>query len=218
MTLGQRFARLATGSVVRVPALWPLFRPLLRRQFDALAPVWDELGSPERLRSYEAGLAAVPVAPRRALDLGTGTGRGAFGIARRWPDAEVVGVDIAEAMLAEARSRTPPDLSKRVRFETADAARLPYADASFDLVALANMIPFPAELARVLAPGGHLVVAYSLGAETPIYVAPARLRRAVERHGFQHLADVAEGQGTALVARRQETGGRLPAHGRASST
>lgn len=218
MTPGQRFARLVTGAVVRVPAAWPLLRPLIRRQFEALAPMWEELASPERLVAYEAALAEVPVPPRRALDLGTGTGAGAFSLARRWPEAEVVGADLAEAMLAVARERTPPELAPRLRFDAADAARLPYADESFDLVALSNMIPFPSELARVLVPGGYLVVAFSRGAETPIYVPTDRLRGALQRHGLAQVADVAAGPGTALVARRQETGGRLPAHGRASST
>jgi SAM-dependent methyltransferase len=218
VTAGQRLARLATEAVTRAPVTWPLFRPLIRRQFDRLAPVWDELGSPQRLAAYEAALDVVDGPARRALDLGTGTGAGAFHIARRWGGAEVVGVDISEEMLAEARRRTPPELAGRVRFEAADAARLPFPDGSFDLVALSNMIPFAAELARVLAPGGLLVVAFSLGPRTPIYLPPRRLRPLLERHGFVHVADAAAGPGTALVARRQETGGRRSAHGRASSS
>ena len=43
MTLGQRFARLVTDVVVRFPALWRLFRGPLTRNFDRLAPTWDEL-------------------------------------------------------------------------------------------------------------------------------------------------------------------------------
>jgi ubiquinone/menaquinone biosynthesis C-methylase UbiE len=218
VTPGQRLARLVTEAVVRVPAAWPLLRPLVRRLFDRLAPVWDQLGSPERLVAFEAALDEVTVTPRRVLDLGTGTGSAAFSMAQRWPEAELVGVDLAEGMVAVARRQTPPELAPRLRFERADAAHLPYAPGSFDLVALSNMIPFPAELARVLAPGGHLVVAFTHGAGTPIYVPAARLRRALERHGFTHVADVAAGPGTALVARRQETGGRRSAQGRACSS
>lgn len=217
MTAGQWFARLATALVVRVPAAWPLLRPLVRRQFEGLAAEWDERASPERLVAYEAALEHVE-APRRALDLGTGTGAGAFALARRWPEARVVGADLAEAMVVLARERTPPELAPRVEFQVADAARLPYPDGSFDLVALSNMIPFPPELARVLAPGGHLVVAFSRGAGTPIHVPPEQLLAVLERHGFAHVADVTAGPGTALVARRQETGGRRSAHGRASSS
>jgi SAM-dependent methyltransferase len=206
MTLGQRFARLATSVLVRLPALWPIFRPLLRRQFDRLAPEWDEMRAPRSLEPYQAALEVVPGEPRRALDLGTGTGAGAFRIARRWPGAEVVGADIAEGMLEEARARMPPELAGRVRFELADATRLPYAAGAFDLIALANMIPFPRELARALAPGGHLVVAFSRGDRTPIYVSPGRLRRVLERNGFAHVADLAAGEGISVLARRAEAG------------
>ena len=41
MTFGQRFARLVTTVVVRVPFLWRFFRRRLTRNFDRLAPEWD---------------------------------------------------------------------------------------------------------------------------------------------------------------------------------
>ena len=104
-------------------------------------------------------------------------------------------------MLAEARDRTPPELADRVRFDEADAERLPYPDASFDLVSLANMIPFFDELARVTAPGGTVVFSFSVGAETPIYVPSEVLRRELSKRGFTDFADFAAGAGTALTAR-----------------
>jgi ubiquinone/menaquinone biosynthesis C-methylase UbiE len=158
---------------------------------------------PAHLAAFEAALDTLPQAPARALDLGTGTGHGAFAIARRFPEAEVVGVDLAEAMVAVARAKTPPELDPRVRFEQADASRLPFADGSFDLVGLANMIPFFDELARVVAPGGHAVFGFSAGSATPIYVPSSRLRAELERRGFTEFADVAAGRGTALVARKR---------------
>lgn len=200
--LGKRFARLVTSVVVRSPSLWRVFRTPMRRQFDRLGPRWDTLRDPDHLASYEAALASLDGAPRRALDLGTGTGAGAFAIARRWPEAEVVGVDLAEGMVEEARRKTPPELAGRVRFEQADAARLPFPDASFELVGLANMIPFFDELERVLAPGGAAVFGFSLGEKTPIYVPPARLRPELERRGFSDFAEIQAGKGSALVARK----------------
>lgn len=199
MTRAQRFARLVTDVVVRAPALWPLFRPVLTRIFDAVAPRWDALKSPDRLTAFEAALDLVPGAPARVLDLGTGTGDAALAVARRWPQADVLGLDVSEEMIAKARLKAGGD---RVRFERADARRLPVPDASFDLVAMNNMIPFFAELGRVVAPGGHVVVAFSQGANTPIYVQPERVRRELGRRGFGVLGELAAGPGTAIVARR----------------
>ena len=200
--LGRKFARFTTNQVVRRPGLWPLFRRLTRWQFDRIAPQWDEMRTGEAFAPLEAALGSMESPPGRALDLGTGTGRAAFLLARRYPEAEVVGVDIAPAMLAEARRLTPPELQGRVRFEGADAEHLPYPDSSFDFVSLANMIPFFPELGRVTAPGGTVVFSFSGGANTPIYVPPEVLRQELAKRGFTEFADFAAGNGTALVARK----------------
>jgi SAM-dependent methyltransferase len=205
-TLGRKFARLTTNAVVRRPALWRVFRGLMRRQFDAIAPRWETMRMPDSLAPFEAGLAAVEPAPKRALDLGTGTGAGARAVASRFPEAEVVGADLSERMLDEARRTLPPDVADRVRFEVADASRLPYDSGAFDLVTLANMIPFFDELSRVLAPGGHALFAFSGGAGTPIYVPPERLRSELDRRGFAEFAEFDTGRGTALLARKAERG------------
>ena len=204
--LGRKFARFTTNQVVRWPRAWPLFRWLTRRQFDRIAPVWDEMRSAEAFAPLDAALDWLDTAPSRVLDLGTGTGRAAFLLARRYPEAEVVGVDLAPAMLAEARKLTPPELAGRVRFEEADAEHLAYPDASFDLVSLANMIPFFPELARITAPGGAVVFSFSGGAETPIYVPLELLRKELSKLGFAEFADFAVGRGTALAARKPPGG------------
>jgi ubiquinone/menaquinone biosynthesis C-methylase UbiE len=200
--IGRRFARLTTDAVVRRPRLWPLFRGLMRRQFDMIAPGWDAMRSPGHLAPLEAALAAVGVSPDRVLDVGTGTGAAAIMLAERFPDGEVIGVDLSERMLSEARRNLPPQLASRVRFESADAAALPYEDSSFELVTLANMIPFFDELARVVKPGGRLICSFSSGATTPIYVPAERLRDALERRGFTEFANIAAASGTAFVARK----------------
>jgi ubiquinone/menaquinone biosynthesis C-methylase UbiE len=204
--LGRKFARFTTNQVVRWPRAWPIFRWLTRRQFDRIAPVWDEMRSAEAFAPLDAALGSLDTAPSRVLDLGTGTGRAAFLLARRYPAAEVVGVDLAPAMLAEARKLTPPELAGQVRFEEADAEHLPYPDAWFDLVSLANMIPFFPELARITAPGGAVAFSFSGGAETPIYVPPELLRKELSKRGFTEFAEFAVGRGTALVARKPPGG------------
>jgi ubiquinone/menaquinone biosynthesis C-methylase UbiE len=204
MSLGRRFARVATNAAVARPRAWRAFRWLMRAQFDRLAPNWDAMRRHDAFASLERALDALPEPPRHVLDLGTGTGRAALLAARRFPRADVLGVDLAAGMLAEARTLTPPELAQRVRFEVADAARLPLDDSSFDLVILANMIPFFDELDRVLAPGGQLAVSFSAGPETPIWVPPERLRRELADRGFTDFADFEGGGGTALLARKAD--------------
>jgi len=200
-SLGRRFARLATNAVVRRPRVWRFFRGPLRRQFDRLASQWDEIIQPDHLAAFERALEQVDPPPRRALDLGTGTGMAALAVARRFPGAEVVGVDLADSMIDAARRKTD-----RVRFEVGDASALRFEDGAFDLVTHANMIPFFDELARVVGPGGYVVFGFSGGSETPIYVDPGRLRGELERRGFTHFAELEVGRGTAFLARKTERG------------
>jgi SAM-dependent methyltransferase len=203
-TVGQRFARLVTNAVVASPELWRVFRGLTRRQFDAMAPTWDARRPPEAFAALEAALDALPEAPVRALDVGTGTGKAAFVVAEHFPDADVVGVDISARMLDEARRLTPAELAGRVSFQVADGSSLPFGDGEFQLVSLANMIPFFDEIARIVAPRGSVVMSFSAGPQTPIYVPPERLRTALRKRGFTEFADFRAGGGTALLARRAD--------------
>lgn len=200
MNRGQRQARRITTVAVRLPFLWPLLRGRMTRYFDDLAPHWDAMTSPERLVAFQAALEHVPGEPRSIVDLGTGTGDGAIALAERWPDAEVVGIDVSDEMLEEARRKAP-----KLRFEVGDGSRLDVPDGAFDLVAMNNMIPFVDELARVVRPGGHALFAFSRGDETPIYVPSGLLRDKLGRAGFEITAEISAGPGTAMVARRLET-------------
>ena len=154
---------------------------------------------PDSLAPFEAALDRVGGPVGRALDVGTGTGAGALEIAKRFRDADVVGLDVSRAMLEEARRLAPT-----IEFVVGDASALPFGEGEFDLVAHANMIPFPDETARVLRPGGWTLYAFSAGPETPIYVAPDRLRRELERRGFTDFAEITAGRGNAVLARRGE--------------
>jgi SAM-dependent methyltransferase len=95
----------------------------------------------------------------RVLDVGCGTGSLTFAAAERSPTAEVVGCDIAEPLLARARSANPHP--GRVRFEQGDACALPYPDSEFGRVLSGLVLMFvpdgplaAREMARVARPGG----------------------------------------------------------------
>jgi SAM-dependent methyltransferase len=199
---GKKFARLTTRAVVARPELWPFFRGPLRAQFDALAPDWEEILGDEALAPLVAALDRLDHAPERVLDLGTGTGKAARLVAERFPQADVLGVDLSPAMVEQARGLLPPEPAGRVRFEVADASALPFDAAQFDLVLLLNMIPFFDELARVTAPGGTVVVAHVSGPSTPIWTPPDTLRAHLAAVGFERFEELAAGEGTALLARK----------------
>ena len=201
-TAGRCFARLTTQVVVARPVLWRLFRRPMRRQFGSLASSWDGRMGPEGLVPLGAALDRLGEPPRKALDLGTGTGKAARVVAKRFPDAEVVGVDLAPEMVEEAQRLLPLELAGRVSFQVADGANLAFADGSFDLVVLQNMIPFFEELGRVTASGGRVIFAFSRGAETPIWVPPAKLRARLGEVGFGDVEEIAAGAGVAVLAAR----------------
>jgi malonyl-CoA O-methyltransferase len=195
---------MTTRAVVARPWAWRFFRGPLRRQFDRLAAGWEARLGPEALIPLETALDRLTGPPRRVLDLGTGTGKAARVVAKRFPQAEVVGVDLSPAMIEQARRVLPAELSGRVRFDVADASRLPFEDGAFDLVLLLNMIPFFEELARVTAPGARVVAASSFGPQTPIYVPPGTLRKHLAPLGFGDFEELPAGEGIAFLATRKD--------------
>jgi demethylmenaquinone methyltransferase/2-methoxy-6-polyprenyl-1,4-benzoquinol methylase len=97
--------------------------------------------------------------PRSVLDLATGSGDLALAMQKAMPQARIVGADFCLPMLQEAARKGLHPLV------VADGTRLPFADGSFDAVTVAfglrNMESWPValrEMARALAPGGHLLV------------------------------------------------------------
>jgi SAM-dependent methyltransferase len=196
--------RALNNLVIRAPWLWPLLRGPTNRFFSARAPGWDErtgAGGTEHLTPLAAAALHVSPAPERILDVGCGTGEGTLFFAREFPQARVRGLDISEEMIAAAQAKTGLDPEGRVAFKVGDAADLPYAEDSFDLVAQLNMPPFFDEMARVLRPGGHVIVASSWGSRTPFYTRPGLLRWKFLQHGVEPVEIGRAGAGTFYVGR-----------------
>jgi demethylmenaquinone methyltransferase/2-methoxy-6-polyprenyl-1,4-benzoquinol methylase len=148
------------------PAAGTLEEPQVRAMFDRIASFYDLMNSVmtaglhHRWRSRAADLAAVG-AGDRVLDVATGTGDLAVELARRvGPEGKVIGSDFSEEMLAHARRKAP-----ELTFEWGNALELPYPDASFRAATVgfgarnfSDLDRGLAEMARVVQPGGRVVV------------------------------------------------------------
>jgi demethylmenaquinone methyltransferase / 2-methoxy-6-polyprenyl-1,4-benzoquinol methylase len=140
----------------------------VRAMFDRIARVYDLMntvmtaGLHHRWRERAVDLARVGPGSR-ALDVATGTGDLAIALARR--GADVVGSDFSEGMLDIARTKGSGLHIPHLRFEWADALRLPYDDEAFDAATVGfgarNFSDLGAglrEMTRVVKPGGRVVV------------------------------------------------------------
>ena len=88
-----------------------------------------------RLANVEGHLRHLPVAPgNRVLDAGCGSGSMSRLLARSFPRAEVVGVDLREQYLDFARRLATAENIRNLMFRSADVFALPFADESFDIV------------------------------------------------------------------------------------
>jgi ubiquinone/menaquinone biosynthesis C-methylase UbiE len=138
---------------------------------ERFAIVHDARTARQALREVESLLGRALDAGERVLDAGCGTGYLAAGLRRARPDVETHGADLSTGMLATAHAAGAHPLVQ------ADAGRLPYADASFDLVVARGVLHHLPDVAaalrewrRVLRPDGAVVL---VSEPTPT----------VERHG-----------------------------------
>jgi demethylmenaquinone methyltransferase/2-methoxy-6-polyprenyl-1,4-benzoquinol methylase len=145
------------------PSRGTLEEPAVKAMFDRIASVYDLMnsvmtaGMHQRWRERTADLARVGPGSR-ALDVATGTGDLAVALARR--GADVVGVDFAPKMLELARRKAPA-----LTFQEGNALALDFRDDSFDAATVgfgarnfSDLDLGLSEMARVVKPGGHVVV------------------------------------------------------------
>jgi len=182
-----------------------LDRNQVRRAFARAAPTYEQVAWLQREVGDRllARLDVVKLVPGRILDLGCGSGYCARALRKRYRKAEVIGLDIAPAMLREARRRE--GWFRRSRWVGGDAECLPFASGSFDM-AISNFSMqwcdpdrVFLEVARVLRPGG-LFMFTSFGPDTlrELRQAWAAVDDAPHVHGFIDMHDL----GDALVRAR----------------
>lgn len=144
------------------------------------APVYDLVFGQVFKRGRSAAIDAAERVGGRILEVGVGTGISLPSYSRA---SKLVGIDISEPMLRKARERVKDlRLNNVEQLAVMDAARLEFADASFDVVVaqyVITAVPNPEaaldEFARVLKPGGEIILTTRVGAETGL------------RHSIEHF-------------------------------
>lgn len=142
----------------------------LRGYFEELASRWDSLQLVNRgevLHRLLLPFTSLLSASGSILEVGTGTGALIPCLREYAPGARLVSIDLAAEMLRRARRRCPD-----AAVVQADVHHPPFAPREFDLVVCHNSFPHFADkpvaisaLARLLRPGGHLLILHDLSRE-----------------------------------------------------
>lgn len=135
------------------------------------APIYDIVFGPVFRQGRRAAVRAAESIGGRILEVGVGTG---LSLADYNKATRIVGIDISEPMLDKARKRVDVlGLTHVEALEVMDAEHLAVPDASFDVVVaqyVVTAIPNPEraldEFARVVRPGGEIILTTRIGAET----------------------------------------------------
>jgi phosphatidylethanolamine/phosphatidyl-N-methylethanolamine N-methyltransferase len=192
----------------------PLDREQLQKVYARWAPVYDIFFNPFCAPGRSAGVQAAERLGGRILEVGVGTGLSLPEYSRQ---VRLVGVDISEPMLRKAKERVAiQGLSNVDLLAVMDGTLLGFEDASFDMVAalfVITAVPDPEatldELARVLRPGGEMVVVAHVSAETePLRTLERGFALLAHRLGwrpdfpYRRLSDWATSAGLPLLERR----------------
>lgn len=154
------------------------------------APVYDLVFGPVFKQGRASAVAAAEKIGGRILEVGVGTG---ISLPSYSNENEIVAVDISDAMLDKARKRVSQLGLRHVTVERMDAEALAYADDSFDVVIAQYVItacPNPEraldELARVVRPGGEIIITTRVGAEGGVRASIEKtLMPVTQRLGFR---------------------------------
>jgi phosphatidylethanolamine/phosphatidyl-N-methylethanolamine N-methyltransferase len=154
-------------------------REMVEQAYDRWAPVYDLVFGGVFSKGRDAAIQATNKLGGRVLEVGVGTG---ISLPLYAPHVRLFGTDISEAMLNKARKRVVEQKLKNVEgLAVMDAEKLEFEDDSFDVVMaqyVVTAVPNPEaaldEFARVLRPGGELIILTRVSADEG-------LRRFIER-------------------------------------
>jgi len=154
----------------------------------------------------------------QVIDVGCGTGNYTRHLAEAAGEGLTVGLDASETMLAAAAERSDRE---NLAYLRGDACALPFEDETFDVacsVGVIHMVEEPlvalAEMARVLAPGGRLVVVASCVPEGRkggvrhglVFFTKDELTDALREHGMEGIEQKVIGRGQFVVAQKPSQG------------
>ena len=168
-----------------------LTRDSVERTYDRWAPIYDLVFGAIFSRARTAAISASERLGGRVLEVGVGTG---ISLPYYSPRCRVTGIDISEEMLEVARKRVADrGLANVQDLRVMDAQKLEYEAGSFDVVTaqyVVNTVPDPDaaldEFARVLRPGGELVIINRIGADVgPRLTVEKMLQPIVQRLGWR---------------------------------
>jgi phosphatidylethanolamine/phosphatidyl-N-methylethanolamine N-methyltransferase len=148
-----------------------LDRHTIEQAYALWAPFYDVVFGAVFEQARHAAVRAAESAGGRILEVGVGTG---ISLPAYAPTSRLVGVDLSEPMLRKAQRRVAELPLRNVEgLARMDAERLAFPDASFDVIVaqyVITTVPDPEavldEFARVLRPGGEIVLVSRVGAET----------------------------------------------------
>jgi malonyl-CoA O-methyltransferase len=187
-------------SVAEVPAL---DKRRMRASFEHAADTYDAVAVLQREIADRllARLEVVRLKPRVILDIGCGTGYDVRQLAKRYPRARLLGLDIAETMARRAQRKSGlwNRMTGRCAFACGDAERLPLASDSVDMIVSnltlqwCNPQAVFAEVGRLLRPGGLLMFS-SFGPDTlrELRAAWHAVDTTPHVHGFIDMHDIGD--------------------------
>src|SRR6201987_5209322 len=167
------------GTIKLDDAPLDINREMVEQAYDRWAPIYDLVFGGVFSKGRDAGIQATNKLGGRVLEVGVGTG---ISLPLYSPNVRIFRTDISEAMLKKAKQRVAEGRLKNIEgLAVMDAEKLEFPDNSFDVVMaqyVVTAVPNPEvaldEFARVLRPGGELIILTRVSAD-------AGMRRVIER-------------------------------------